>query len=480
MPEPAFSGPIRWVRLAVALAFADASIVVLALPQIIEHLHTSISASVWVIVAYNLALIAGSVAILALGRQLASRGALVAGLAVFGLASIGCGAAGSLGVLIPLRCVQGAAGALVLSASLPLFAGSAHPGESALYAWSAAAAIGAAIGPAVGGVLTQIFDWRAIFFAQAPVAALVAVAVLAAHPDRGAQAADPILERAARARSLDPTTANIALAFLSAGLIGALFLVVIELIDAWLVTPIGAAAIVSTLPIATAIVQRTVPGRSPVVLGGAGSVLLAAGLICLAQISHRQLGVVVVALALCGAGLGLGFHGLTAAALSGRGSASARAARTVAARDAGLVLGLLVLTPIFVTELNAAPQKVINKAAGVVIISPLPTATKLRLGNELQAVAARTPDASLPDIAPVFAQAAAGASPADRIQLAGLERRLDQIIQRAVTDAFKRPFLYAALFSLLVLPLLVLRLTWRRRAPRRHQGGAEPASTRTS
>ena len=53
-----------WVRLAVALAFADASIVVLALPQIVDRLHTSISHSVWVIVAYNLALIVGAVAVI--------------------------------------------------------------------------------------------------------------------------------------------------------------------------------------------------------------------------------------------------------------------------------------------------------------------------------------------------------------------------------------------------------------------------------
>src|SRR5205807_2607889 len=129
-----------WVRLAVALAFADASIVVLALPQIVDHLHTSISHVVWVIVAYNLALIAGSGAILPFARRLESRWALVAGLALFGLASLGCGAADRLSVLVPLRAVQGIGGALVLCASLPLFAGAARPGDSPLYGWSAAAA----------------------------------------------------------------------------------------------------------------------------------------------------------------------------------------------------------------------------------------------------------------------------------------------------------------------------------------------------
>jgi predicted MFS family arabinose efflux permease len=468
---------ILWVRLAVALAFADASIVVLALPQLVDQFHTSISHVVWVIVAYNLALIAGSVAILLLRRQLASTGALVAGLIVFGLASLGCGASNSLAALVPLRCVQGVGGALVLCASLPLFAGAARPGESPLYRWSAAAAIGAAIGPAAGGVLTELFSWRAIFFAQAPVAALAAVAVLAGRPRVAEELPpEPSPETSRRRAVLDPVTANVALAFLSAGLIGALFLVVIELINGWLVTPIGAAAIVSTLPIATALAQRAVPGRFPVLSGAAGSVLLAAGLFCLSQLTHRELGLVILALALCGAGLGLGFLGLTAAALGGRGSATARAARTIAARDAGLVLGLLVLTPVFVNQLNAAPDRATRQAAGVLIISPLPTSVKLELAPKLQQAAATAPQSRPPDIGPAFDQVSAGTSPADRVHLATLERQINAIIQRSVTHAFRRPFLYAALLSLLVLPLLALRV-WSNRAKGLPSAGTSPRRT---
>jgi MFS family permease len=472
MPEGAGRHQLMWVRLAVALAFADASIVVLALPQIVIRLHTSIASSVWVIVAYNLALIAGSVAVIMSPRRPESRRALVAGLILFGVASLGCGAAGSLGTLVPLRCLQGLGGALVLSASLPLFTGATRPGESPLYAWSAAAALGAAIGPAIGGVLTQVFDWRAIFFAQAPVAAVAAVAVLRSPSSPQA----PAETHRGRRLTLDPITANTALAFLSAGLIGALFLVVVELINGWLVSPIGAAAIVTTLPVATAICQRAAPGRSPFLLGGAGAVLLAAGLLVLAGLSHRSLAPVVGALALCGAGLGLGFHGLTAAALAGPGSATVRAARTIAARDAGLVLGLLVLTPVFVHELNAAPGRATNRAAGVVIIAPLPTAMKFDLASHLQAVVASTPDSEVPDIRPVFAGVAAQATPTDRVHLAALQMQLKAIIERAVTQAFQRPYTYAALFSLLVLPLLGLRLAWVRwwspSAGRRRRGDA--------
>jgi MFS family permease len=103
------------VSLAVALAFADASIVVLALPQIMDRLHTSISPVIWVIAAYNLALIAGALAIMPLAGRLTSRPALIAGLAVFGFASLGAGVANALGVLVALRCVQGIGGARLLS-----------------------------------------------------------------------------------------------------------------------------------------------------------------------------------------------------------------------------------------------------------------------------------------------------------------------------------------------------------------------------
>ena len=444
-----------WVRLAVALAFADASIVVLALPQIVDRLHTTISHSTWVIMAYNLALIVTSVAVVAAPRRLPAAPTLVAGLAVFGLASIGCGAAGSLSVLIPLRCVQGVGGALVLAASLPVFAGAARAGDSPLHGWSAAAAIGAAIGPAAGGVLTQLFDWRSIFYAQAPVAAVAAVAVLVvsreAHGEIAGEADRP-------ASQLDPLSANIALLLLSAALIGALFLVVIELINAWQLTPIAAAAVVSTIPISTAATERLVRGRPAVVLGAAGAVLVLVGLIGLALPTQKEVAVAVVALVLCGAGLGLAYPGLTAAALESGGSTSARAARTVAARDLGLVIGLLILTPLFVARLNlvntTAPEQ---RAEALVLTAPVSPAVKGPLIVRLLRALNAAGTTSLPDLAPAFAAVTPGASPADRTALASLKTKLDAIVtttQGSLTHAFRRPFAYAAIFALLVLPLL--------------------------
>jgi predicted MFS family arabinose efflux permease len=448
------------VRLAVALAFADASIVVLALPQIVTRLHTSISQVPWVIAAYNLALIVTVLAVIPFARRLDSTRTLIAGLALFGLASIGCGVANSMSALVPLRCLQGVGGGLLLCASLPMLAGSARPGDCALNGWSAAAAIGIAVGPAAGGVLTQIFDWRAIFLAQAPVAALGVVLVLMVHPHPVSALPD---QADADTTALDPLTANAALTLLSAGLISALFLVVIMLINAWLLSPIAAAAVVSTIPLATAIAERYVRGRSPIALGMVGAALVAVGLIGLSFVTHRELGLVIITLALVGTGLGLAFPGLTTAALRRGGPAAGRAAKTVAARDAGIALGLLILTPVFVNHLNNAANQAMPSAAEAVLTAPISSDLKLSLARELETVNRNTPPSELPDFGPTFARARAHATPAERAGLRQLQNELDSIVQRAATSAFKVPFRYGAVFAIVVLVLLGLRLVYRRR-----------------
>ena len=452
----------RWadlsVRVAIALAFADASVVVLALPQIVVRLHTSISHVTWVITAYNLALIASTIAILPLATRLSSRRALVAGLAVFGVASLGSGAAGSLTVLVLWRCVQGAGGALLLCASLPLLA-RGRDGTAQLYAWAATAAFGAGVGPAVGGILTQLFDWRAIFLAQAPVAAVAAAAAVASRlkpavtePPSGGTGVEP--GAAGGRAALSPAIANTALALISAGLIGALFLATILLINVWQLSPLGAAAILFVIPVATVLAGRLVRDRDPAAVGAAGAVVLAAGLIVLALVPGRELGLALLALGLCGVGLGVAFPSLTRAALHRRGLPIARAARTVAAREGGLVLGLVLLTPVLVHQLNNAPGRAVPPVTRAVITAPLSLATKIQLGAGLLAANAHTPPSRLPDFGPPFAQAGTGAGPADRTALAGLEAQVQSLVQRAVTRSFRDPLLLCALLSLLaIVPL---------------------------
>ena len=265
-----------------------------------------------------------------------------------------------------------------------------------------------------------------------------------------------------RARTLDPVTANTGLALLSAGLICALFLVVLMVIDAWLLSPIAAAGIVTTIPLATAIAERRVRGSSSIALGAVGAALVAAGLIGLSFVTRRELGLVIVALAAVGTGLGLAFPGLTRAALRSGGPAAARAAKTVAARDAGIVLGLLVLTPMFVNQLNQAPNQALPAATQAVLTAPLPSGLKLSLAPGLVAAYKNAPQSELPDFGPTFARVSAHATPSQRTALRDLHRQLDSIVQRAATSAFKLPLRYGAMFAIAVLLLLSLRLMHRR------------------
>ena len=96
-------------------------------------------------------------------------------------ASIACASAGSLEFLIGARCVQGVGAALLLAGALPVLVdltGSAVRGAAV---WTLAGTFGASLGPAPGGVLTQAFDWRAIFVVQAPIA----LGLIAAADGRG-------------------------------------------------------------------------------------------------------------------------------------------------------------------------------------------------------------------------------------------------------------------------------------------------------
>ena len=239
----------------------------------------------------------------------------------------------------------------------------------------------------------------------------------------------------------------------------------------------GFRAVVFTIPVATWVAERAARGGPPLALGVAGSVLAAVGLLLLSLIGHQQLGWMVVLLFITGAALGLGVTGLTPVALTGGGSASGRAAVTVAARDLGLVLALLVLTPIFVNQLKAVSDPATRLATTAVVSAPISTSTKLELARTLPAAVAAAPQSELPNLTPSFQQAAAGKGPAERAQLAALEGRLNVIIQRAATHAFKRPMQFAALFAILVLPLLAIG-TWFARSRERPRPQVSPGPGR--
>jgi len=169
------------VALATFMTTLDASIVNISLPSIARAFHRPIGGAVeWVIIAY-LAVIAAS--LLTFGRlsDLVGRKRVwMAGLAVFTLGSICCGAAGSLPQLVGARLFQGLGAALILAPSFAIIADAFPPSARgrAFGLNSVVFAVGTSLGPTLGGLITEHLTWRWIFYVNVPLGVL---GLLASH-----------------------------------------------------------------------------------------------------------------------------------------------------------------------------------------------------------------------------------------------------------------------------------------------------------
>ena len=176
-PVGARSAP--WVLAATILGsgmvFVDGSAVNVALPALQRDLGATIAEVQWIIESYALFLAALLLAAGAAGDRYGRRKIFSLGTAIFALASIWCGFAGSAFELIIARGVQGVGGALLVPNSLAIISASFDEGERgrAIGTWSGATAITAAIGPVIGGWLIDEVSWRAVFFLNVPLAAAV-------------------------------------------------------------------------------------------------------------------------------------------------------------------------------------------------------------------------------------------------------------------------------------------------------------------
>ena len=161
--------------LAAFVINLDTTTVNVALPTLVRQLHASNSQLQWVVDAFNL-LFAGSVlAAGSLSDRFGRKGMLLAGLLVFGVASAVGGLMNSPGQLIAARAVMGVGAAMVFPATLSLISNvftERRERALAIGLWGATTGAAIASGPIVGGWLLETFDWRAIFFAMAPVAAI--------------------------------------------------------------------------------------------------------------------------------------------------------------------------------------------------------------------------------------------------------------------------------------------------------------------
>ncbi len=166
--------------LASGMAFIDGTVVNVALPALQRDLNASLVDVQWVIEAYALFLAALLLVGGAAGDRFGRRRVFLLGVALFAVASIGCGLAGGVRALILMRALQGIGGALLVPGSLAIISASfaEHDRGKAIGTWSGATAITAALGPVLGGWLIDHWSWRAVFFINLPLAvAVIAIAL---------------------------------------------------------------------------------------------------------------------------------------------------------------------------------------------------------------------------------------------------------------------------------------------------------------
>ena len=443
----------------VAFAFADSSIMVLALPELLRQFRPTVTQAGWVITSYNITLALVAVGVLLHPRRLPSRSLWKLGLAIFLVSSIACGSADGFWTIVAWRSVQGVGGGLLLLAALPLLRSLTTPAHGTAL-WAAAGAIGAVVGPAAGGFLTDFLDWRFIFFAQVPVT-LLALIVAGSLPDELSIALDVDAKRRGpnRRRRLQ---ANLGLSLASAALVGTLFLAVLLLIDGWRMRPISAAAIVCVYPIAAVLVQPL--ARSESVVGVAlGALLLSAGLAGMALVHGKDLGWAIGSLSVAGVGTGLVVSPLARAAL-GEELDLRHAVWTVSARQAGLIAGLVILTPLLSGDVTSTVNRVQTQVGNEFLASSLPLPMKFGIGAAVAPLANRPFD-MLPEFVALLRE-----SPDPDARAFGAH--VDTLIRSRVTGAFRRSFWVASLIALLICPLLFLTAL-RRRQPAR--AAAEPS-----
>jgi MFS family permease len=423
---------------AVGLVLADSSIVVLALPEIFRQFDTTISGVSWVLIIFNLVLALLAVPAAHLARRYGPGRSAAVGLAVFAGGSLVCGLATGLGPLLTGRAVQAAGGAVAVVGALELMVSTFGDDRRAIATWVGAGAIGAAVGPGLGGLLTELVSWQSIFLIQVPIAIVAGVPLreIVIHETREWKIPEPVQAVDGDKPHLP---ANLALALVSASIAATLFLIVLMLIEGWLLTPIEAALVG----------KRIGDGiDSERIRAASGAILLAGGLAALGLLPKATVWLVIPPQILAGIGLSLVLSALTEAAIHGRSSAAVHGGWTISARHAGVVIGLLILTPIFTHQLDQQREAALDAGTAIVLDSPIDPSDKIDLGEKLAAQVKEQGD-RVPDLSPAFEPMPT--DPEERDQYEAILSGIDQQLKKAATKAFSLSFLISALFGLLAL-----------------------------
>jgi EmrB/QacA subfamily drug resistance transporter len=222
--------------LTSTMAITDESVVNVALPDIQRDLSTTLPAMQWVVNAYILAmsalLLIGGAAADRFGR----RRMFLLGIAIFAVASLGCGFAPTVEVLTGSRVIQGVGAALLIPCSLAIIGAAFDEDErgAAIGIWSGASAIAAGIAPLVGGWLVDHTTWRAIFLIN-PVLAAIGIWIAVRHVPESRDPRAP--------RSLDWRGALLVLAGLGSLVYGLIAASTLGWLDPAVLASLGAGAV---------------------------------------------------------------------------------------------------------------------------------------------------------------------------------------------------------------------------------------------
>lgn len=340
-------GAARGLVLAVMcvgyfLVLLDVTVLNVAVPAIGAGLDVGIGGLQWIVNGYALALAALLLVGGALGDAYGHRRVVLTGLALFGVASAGCGLAPTVGALVVARVLQGVGAALLLPGTLAIITRAFPEPDAqarAIGVWAGVGSLALPAGPLLGGVLVQTLGWRSVFLVNVPV---VLVAGLAAgrtvRPDRTDGGRPDLIERGravlALLRRPAFAVANAVAATMNFGSLGLLFLLTLFLqtVQQRSASAAGVAVLPLFLPL---VVLAPLAGRAtarwgprPTMLVGLG--VGAAGVALLATWSAATpYGGLLPAMLAWGVGLGVLTPAVVAAALA-----------TVPSRHAGLASGL--------------------------------------------------------------------------------------------------------------------------------------------
>jgi hypothetical protein len=267
---------------------------------------------------------------------------------------------------------------------------------------------------------------------------------------RGLQVA-PVSEQIERPE----VAANTALLLISGALVAALFLLVILLINGWRLDPLEAGLVVTIMPLAAIAATRYGTAITPLWAGAAsGVVLIAGGLAALGWLPHAGWAWTVPPQLAVGLGLGLAVSAVSQQALIGRSPQLLHGGWTITARHAGVVLGLLLLTPIFTHDLHKSERHALAAGTAAVLDSSISPLQKVGVARDiLVAVDDAKAQARIPDVHKVVDHD-------DDAAYVELASKLQDQLDRAVTNACSNAFLVAALIGLAALvPIMLGRRT---------------------